>query len=135
MNHHIKDSLTEYFNTIPGVIAVYLFGSYAEEKEKQTSDIDVGVLFDDETLPAAKEKIVEYTLSLSRQLRKDIHIVILNFAGETLLEQIFKKGICITIKDKKALAHFKMVQYAMIADFAYYKNQMQAGLIRKIMEN
>lgn len=72
-------------------------------------------------------------LDLSRILRKDIHPVILNLAGEELLRQVFLKGKCILVKDSKKLAHYKMTAFSRIVDFAYYKNQMQTGLVRNIM--
>jgi hypothetical protein len=72
-------------------------------------------------------------LDLSRILRKDIHPVILNLAGEELLRQVFLKGKCILVKDPKKLAQYKMTAFSRIADFAYYKNQMQKGIVRNIM--
>ena len=73
-------------------------------------------------------------VELANILRKEIHPVILNSAGEELMRQIFAKGKCILVKDQKKLSLFKMTMFARIADFGYYRNQMQSGLIRGIME-
>ena len=73
-------------------------------------------------------------MDLSRILRKDIHPVILNLAGEALLQQVFLKGKCILVKNPKKLARYKMTAFSRVADFAYYKKQMQSGLIRNILE-
>jgi hypothetical protein len=73
-------------------------------------------------------------VELGRLMRKDIDPVILNSASQELLRQIFSKGKCILVNDSKELARYKMVMFARIAEFAYYRNQMQLGLIRKIME-
>ena len=40
------EKLSEYFNEKSGVIAVYVFGSYAKGKERPSSDLDIGLLFD-----------------------------------------------------------------------------------------
>ena len=134
MKNKLIKSLTAYFRTKPGIIAVYLFGSYAQGKELRTSDIDIGLLFDTRNPASPTEKTNTYMIELSRILRKDIHPVILNLASEELLRQVFLKGKCILVKDTKKLARYKMTTFAKIADFAYYKNQMQSGLIRNIME-
>jgi hypothetical protein len=134
MKNKLIEKLTAYFKTKPGIVAVYLFGSYAKGKEHGTSDIDIGLLFDTMNPVLAKQKTDTMMIDLSRIFRKDIHPVILNFTGEELLRQIFLKGKCILIMDSRKLARFKMTTFSKIADFAFYKNQMQSGLIRNIME-
>ena len=135
MNNELIEKLTAYFNTTSEIIAVYLFGSYAGGKEHSSSDIDIGLLFNASDPSLIKEKADTVMIDLSRILRKDIHPVILNLAGEELLRQIFLKGKCILDKNPKKLVRFKMTTFSRIADFAYYKNQMQSGLIRNIMES
>ncbi len=71
---------------------------------------------------------------LGRILRKDIHPVILNLAGEELLRQIFLKGKCVLVNDAEKLSCFKMVAYMKMAEFNHYRNQMQRGFIKKVME-
>jgi predicted nucleotidyltransferase len=134
MKNKLIENMTAYFKTKSGIIAVYLFGSYAEGREGHTSDIDIGLLFDIGDPVSAKKKTETVMIDLSRILRKDIHPVILNLAGEEILRQVFLKGKCILVKDSKKLARYKMTTFARIADFAYYKKLMQSGLIRNVME-
>jgi predicted nucleotidyltransferase len=133
MNNRLIEKLTAYFNTKSDIIAVYLFGSYARGKEHPSSDIDIGLLFDTRDTSLITKKTDMVMIGLSRNLRKDIHPVILNLSGEELLRQVFQKGKCILVKNPKKLARYKMTTFSRIADFAYYKNQMQSGLIRNIM--
>ena len=133
LNELIKNIAT-YFSNKREVIAVYLFGSYAEGKERPLSDIDIGILLDLADHNAIKEIRNKCIVELSRILRKDIHLVILNSAGEELIRQIFLKGKCILVSDPKKMSRYKMVILAKIAEFAYYRTQMQSGFIRKIME-
>ncbi|MBW1851901.1 MAG: nucleotidyltransferase domain-containing protein [Deltaproteobacteria bacterium] len=130
----LEEKIKSYFRNKSEVIAVYLFGSHAVGKERPFSDIDVGILFDETDSALLLKRRNDYLVELGRLLRKDIHPVILNLAGEELLRQIFLKGKCILINDAKKLAKHKMVMFVKIAEFAYYKNQMQSGLIRKVME-
>lgn len=130
----LEEKIRAYFLNKKEVVAVYLFGSYAEGKERHLSDIDIGILLDRRDQDFAKERKNDYMVELSRALRKDIHPVILNSAGETLLKQIFLKGKRILVNDAKELARYKMSMFVRMADFAYYRRQMQLGLIKKVME-
>ena len=130
----IEDKIRDYFKNKREVIAVYLFGSYAAGKEQHFSDIDIGILLERHQIDTGKEIITKYLVELARILRKDIHPVILNLASEELLKQIFIKGKCILTRDSKKLARFRMMKFVEIADFTYYRDQMQSGLIRKVME-
>jgi hypothetical protein len=134
ISNQLVEKIILYFKSKPEVIAVYLFGSYAHGLQRHLSDIDIGILLDRKVLDDDGRKIREYMTDLPRVFRKDVHPVILNTAGEELLKQIFKKGRCLLINDSKKLARYKMVMFANIADFSYYRIKMQSGLIRKIMK-
>jgi hypothetical protein len=58
----------------------------------------------------------------------------MDFAGEELLKQIFRKGKCLVVNDSKKMAYFKMIAFTKIANFHYYRSQMQSGVVRKVME-
>jgi predicted nucleotidyltransferase len=122
-----------YFANKDEVIAVYLFGSYAKGTKSHLSDIDIGILFDQRDLDFINEKRNDYIVELARLLRKDIHPVILNYAGEGLMNQIFQKGKCIIKNDPKKLSVYEMITLAKIAEFAYYRHTMQSGFVKKVM--
>ena len=133
MYSKLEENIRLYFRDKKEVIAVYLFGSHAKGKARPFSDIDVGILLDKNDRDFLKQRRKDYIIELGRALRKDIHPMLLNLAGEELLKQIFSKGKCILINDARKLALYRMVMFA-IADFAYYRNQMQSGFIRKVMD-
>ena len=132
MQKEITDKIGSYFAKHSEVAAVYLFGSYAKGKNRKFSDIDLGVLIKHEIAPNEEDLHRLYLIDLSGILRKDIHIVFMNNAGEGILLQIFKYGKCIVNNDPDMLTRFKMVRQSMIADFAYYKNMMQKSFIKNI---
>ena len=129
----LKLKISAYFKDKHGVVAVYLFGSYAANKERSFSDVDIGLLFDDAGTKSVSEKIEHYLVELSRIIRKDIHPVNMNSAGELLLKQIFSKGECILVNDKKKLSRFKMIMFSRILDFSFYLPQMQSGFVQKMI--
>lgn len=132
MHAELEPPLIHYFRDKPEVIAVYLFGSQATGKTDRSSDVDIGILLDTINRAIQFERRNRYMVDLANILKKEIHPVILNSAGEELMRQIFTKGKCILVKDEKQLSLFKMTMLARIADYGYYRNRMQSGLIRNI---
>jgi predicted nucleotidyltransferase len=135
MKDKLANKLKAYFEDQSEVIAVYLFGSQATGEKDRSSDVDLGVLIDTHDRMIEVEKRTLYMVDLATILRKEIHPVILNSAGEELMRQIFLKGKCILVRDPQKLSLFKMTMFARIADFSYYRDQMQSGLIRNILES
>ena len=132
MQSEITDKIISYFTKQSEVAAVYLFGSYAKGKDRKYSDIDLGILLQREYAINEDELHRLYMVDLSGLLRKDIHLIFMNCAGEGILFQIFKYGKCIANNDPDVLTRFKMIRHSMIADFAYYKNMMQKSFIKHV---
>ena len=135
MENALIEKIRSYFSGKDEVVAVYLFGSYARGKEQRSSDVDIGILLNSNDSDVLKSKQTQYLRELGRLLRKDIHPVILNTVGEVLMQQIFTKGKCILDNEHRKHAEFRMVMFSRIAAFSDYRKQMQAGLIKKIMED
>jgi predicted nucleotidyltransferase len=130
----IENKIKDYFNDRAHIAAVYLFGSHALGKERSDSDVDIAILFETRDPDVNRNLIDTYLVDLSRLLKKDIHPVVLNHAGELLLQQVFKKGKCIVVNDQRQLASFRMSAFAKIFDFSYYHALMQSGLIKSVMQ-
>lgn len=130
----IQENIATFFENKKDIVAVYLFGSYADGRERAASDVDLAILFDNRDREAVNQRLDKYLVDLSRSLRKDIHLTAMDFAGEELLKQIFKKGKCMVVNDSKKLAVFKMIAFTKIVNFEHYRSQMQSGIIRTVME-
>ena len=102
--------------------------------QTQDSDIDIGIVAEHMSVENVKRKFKEYSLYLSRATRKDIHLVMLNQAQESLLAQVLSKGRCLTVNSRKHLAKFKMYAIVKIADFSYHKTMMQQGFAARLRE-
>jgi predicted nucleotidyltransferase len=132
---HLEETIADYFKANSAEItAVYIFGSQASGRSLAGSDVDIGVLFDRNDADYIRSRIEKFVVQLPRLLKKDVHPLAINFAGEVLLKQIFAKGKCLLVTDLRKFAEFKMVAYARIAGFDYYLKKMQAGLIRRVLE-
>lgn len=131
----IETGIIDYFEPRKNIIAVYLFGSRCAGTQRIFSDLDIGIVSDPGELKTTLSNFTRYMTDLGRISRKDVHLVLLNTAGEALMEQVYKKGRCLLINDEKKLAQFQMMSLSKIMDFSYLRRQMQSGLIKTIMES
>jgi predicted nucleotidyltransferase len=134
MDSEIAQKLETFFRTENDVVAVYLFGSFATETHRKGSDVDIGILFDQINPDVQEYLFNQYLTHLPRLLRKDVHLVVLNRAGEELMRQIYSKGKLLVINDSKKLAQFNMVMVSKIVDFSYYRESIQKGFTKKLFE-
>ena len=134
MLQKLEEKIARYFENRQDVVAVYLFGSVAGGKVRPSSDTDIGIIVAEMNQDVLNRVMSDAIVELGRILRKDVHPVIMNTASDELLRQIFSKGSCILVNDAGKLARHRMVMFARLADFAYYRGQMQAGFIRRVME-
>ena len=132
MKSELIEKISLYFDRRSEVMTVYLFGSYAKGRQEMDSDIDLAILLNRDDRPRQNELRRQYIVDLSHILRKDVHIVMISSIDEGILAQIFKYGECIINHNPHLLARFKMIAYAMIADFGYQKSLMKKGFIRKL---
>jgi len=132
MLQELEEKIARYFENRQNVVAVYLFGSVAGCNVRPSSNIDI--IADEVNQDVLNRVMSGAIVELGRILRKDVHPVIMNTASDELLRQIFSKGSCILVNDAGKLARHRMVNFARLADFAYYRGQMQAGFIRRVME-
>ena len=113
---------------------MYLFGSFASGKFTKTSDIDLAVLFEHACIESAESLKEKYMSELGRILRKDIDIIVMNTAGEVLLNQIYKKRKPILNQNRKFEKIFRIKSFMAYSDFEIYLKFIQKHFIRKIME-
>lgn len=130
----LEKSIKRYFDSKHAPAAVYLFGSTASGISRRMSDVDIGLLFSYQYMNSIPMLREEYMAELGRILKKDIHLVSMNHAGEVLLKQILTKGKPVLIKDQNYHRHFTLTALTRIADFNFYLEKMQTGLRKKIME-
>ena len=114
------------------IVAAYLFGSAVSDRRRPDSDMDIAVLLNEEGGPIDRKALRERLLPpLSRALRDDVHLLVLNNASYLARSQVFNKGDPLYIRDYKQLALFRMKSYALYAEFAPYLQRTREGLRRR----
>ena len=86
----IQNILTDHLSKYDEIQLVFLFGSTASEHHSKESDIDIAILFQIEPDFYYLDDIKD---SLSKLIKKQIDIVILNNASPIIKMQILKNGI------------------------------------------
>ncbi len=77
----------------------FVFGSYARGREMAESDFDVAVYLEKRDKDIKKE--AEFWSDITEILKKEVDLVCLNYAPATLVSNVMKTGIPITIKNKR----------------------------------
>lgn len=128
----LEERLKVYFAARDEVVAAYLFGSRAQDRQRPGSDLDLAVLLVHRQAANAFEYKDQYMIDLGRMLRLDIHPVIMNAAGEELLRQVFARGKCVQVNDQRACDLFRISAYCRIADFDRYRKMAQRGFLDRL---
>jgi predicted nucleotidyltransferase len=131
----IEPVIVEYFSDQNEVVAVYLFGSYANEQCRDDSDIDLAILCDFTISPEHFVRIeLKYFKELSRLIRKNLDVVILNRRGELLSYEVFRNGKVIFEGDRETRVAFQARRVCDYLDFAPLMQQMSQGMMKKLEE-
>jgi len=106
--------IAEYLkDQIPGLIAIYIFGSMADNSATPGSDIDIAFLTFQKISAVEKWKIQE---ELASKLNQDVDLIDLKDATTILQTEVIEKGILIYSGDSYQVNHFEMITYSMYAD-------------------
>ncbi|CCJ33173.1 MULTISPECIES: type VII toxin-antitoxin system MntA family adenylyltransferase antitoxin [Caloramator] len=111
-------ALVNYFNEDKRVIAVYIIGSYGTEYQREDSDIDFAVLFEDDIDFIEETKIA---CKITEILKFDnVDIVNLNKAPLTLQVKAINEGREIYVADSIKLSDFIELVYKKYRDAKYF---------------
>jgi predicted nucleotidyltransferase len=106
----------------PGIRLAYVFGSIAQDRARQNSDLDVAVLAEKPIDSAMRIQLIE---ALALATGRPVDLIDLQTVGEPLLGQILKHGKQI-IGDQTAHAAMMSRHVYAMEDFMPYVNRMLA---------
>jgi uncharacterized protein len=103
-------ALVEYIKqSVPGLIALYRFGSQAKGTARPGSDVDLAVLS-----RVALSKLCRFELAqeLATQLHRDVDLVDLRSASTVMRMQVISTGECLNAPGESARREFEMYAYS-----------------------
>ncbi len=91
-----------------GAVAAYLFGSVARGEARETSDVDLGVLF--ETTPPSSLDAPQFAMEaeLERLLHREVEVIPLNRASPDLVHRVLRDGRLVLDHDRAARIRFEV---------------------------
>ncbi|MBI2668692.1 DUF86 domain-containing protein [Candidatus Woesearchaeota archaeon] len=107
----VAKQVQQYFEHDPNVELAFLFGSAAAGKQTKESDIDIGVYLKDRATEASLWRKTQHSLP------REVDLVVLNDAPATLISNIFKNGIPLTIKNKRKYWQLYLTKSLEAEDF------------------
>lgn len=106
--------LKEYFERKGDVLLAFVFGSWAKGRVMEESDFDLGVYLKDVKIED------EVGFQANRILHENIDLVVLNEAPASLISNVLKTGIPLTVKNKKLYWELYLRASSEAEDFLYF---------------
>jgi len=111
--------------TLPDVMAVYLFGSFATDAANASSDIDLAVLA---AAPIVAEQLARAREFLSERLRRDVDLLDLGRASTVMRAQVVSTGRVLLDADPSFREQFETTVYSAYARL----NEERRGILERI---
>lgn len=131
--NEIGHLLQTFADTYPEIIAIYLFGSIAQNKAHRQSDIDIALLF---TPDLSAERRFQTKLLFGGQLETlltvPLDVIDLNGAPLFLRFQVIKTGQLILERERTARCLFQMRTLSLYYDQKPYLDRQRLAAIQRI---
>lgn len=122
-------SLSEYIRkAVPGLIALYRFGSQAKGTAHPASDIDLALLAQH---PIPNLRRFELAQELATQLHRDVDLVDLRTASAVMKMQVLSTGACLDSQDESARREFEMYAYSDYARLNEERREIVKGITKR----
>ncbi len=121
-------ALVEYIKkSVPGVIALYRFGSQAKGTARPASDIDLAIL---SRVALSELRRFELAQDLAIQLHRDVDLLDLRSASTVMRMQVLSNGTCLTTEDEQARREFEMYAYSDYARLNEERREIVKGITK-----
>lgn len=128
---HKAKCFVEEINKKYKIKFAYIFGSQANGKAVENSDIDIAIYFEEKTSPMEDVFIRGDIIEEGKAFfKKDVDIISLENASPLLKYEVIHDGI--VIKDNDEIGDFESLALREYFDFKYYSDIYDNEMIEKI---
>ena len=122
-------SLIAYIRkAVPGLTALYRFGSAERGMARLDSDIDLAILVD---RPLPELRRFELAQELAIQLHRDVDLVDLRSASTVMRMQVLSTGTCLISGNDAARREFEMYSYSDYARLNEERREILDGVKKR----
>ena len=114
--------------SVPGLIALYRFGSQANGTARRDSDVDLAVLARD---TISNLRRFELAQELAVHLHRDVDLVDLRNASTVMRMQVLSTGTCLNTQDESARREFEMYAYSDYARLNEERSEILRGIAKR----
>jgi len=125
VNHALIEHLRK---SVPGLIALYRFGSQANGTARRDSDVDLAVLARD---TISNLRRFELAQELAVHLHRDVDLVDLRNASTVMRMQVLSTGTCLNTQDESARREFEMYAYSDYARLNEERREILRGIAKR----
>jgi uncharacterized protein len=119
----IINKLSDFYRSNEDILFGYLFGSFAKEKNRSDSDIDIAIYLSDYNREKAHEYKMANILALQNIFKRPVDLIFFNEAPPLLKHEIFKTGNLFMERDHLALVEYKVSNYHQYLNQLYIINR------------
>ena len=118
-------TVAEIRSAVPGLVAVYRFGSSVSGARRPDSDVDLAVL-----ATASIDPLLRFDLQerLAAALRQNVDLIDLRAASTVMAIQVIGKGRLLLDQDAAARGSFEDLTYSMYARL----NEERRGILERV---
>jgi len=119
------ESIRKVLATHPEVRLAYLFGSAARGEGRPRSDVDIAVLFEQDPLPDAIDRLL---VELEPAAGRSVDLVVLGTAPPLLAHEIISHGTLLVCRDQDERVRFEVRTLMRYLDTAHLRKVQYAYL-------
>ncbi|GAO34810.1 DNA polymerase subunit beta [Sulfuricella sp. T08] len=125
MNKLQSQIIEMLLNSLPGVLAVYRFGSWGTQQERRESDIDLAVLPLQPLPPLVRWETAQ---KLAKMLSRDVDLVDLRAASTVMRSQVVAQGERLYCRDEAVVGLFETTVFSEYARLNEERREILADI-------
>lgn len=126
----IENIIRKFFEDKTGIVSVDLFGSYAQQRETEASDVDIAFLCEYGKVPSVFE-LMEWREEIETLIHKKIDLICLNEASPILGMQVAKNRKNLLMKKPRQYVNYQIKLFSEYAELKELRIPMERNILKR----